>query len=127
MVELIEITVSCITAIVLAILFGLFLGTNGTYIAFIIAGIIIGYISGGNYVEGLIYGGITGIVSGFFLEVLSLFLNLLFGSSGGFGSGILVGTLDITSVLYLILIYGIVSAIGGLISAIFREGIIKYR
>lgn len=122
-----EITVGCITAVVLAIIFGLFFGSNGTYVALIIAGLITGYISYGNYVEGLINGGIVGLLAGVVLAFLSFLLTIIFGSSAGFGSGILVGALDMGTILYFILIYGIIAALGSLVVTSLKEGIIKYR
>jgi hypothetical protein len=54
MVELKNVTIRFVLALILTITFGLLIGTYGTYIGFLIVGVVTGYLAGGKVLDGFL-------------------------------------------------------------------------
>ncbi len=72
-------------AIVLVIMFGLILGTYGTYLGVLIADFITGLISNSKISNGLVNGIFVGLFTGIILLLLAFLLTLIYGVSAGLG------------------------------------------
>lgn len=123
MVEWREIVTGTIIGIVLTIIFGLLIGTYGTYIGISFAGFITGLIIDNEIIEWLISGFCVGIFTGILLALTAFILTLVYGASAGFGAGLLGGSLLIGAELYLVLSYIIISMITTFIGALISKGI----
>ena len=125
MIEWRKIVTGTFIGIVLTIIFGLLIGTYGTYIGISFAGFITGLIIDNEIIEWLISGFCVGIFTGILLAFTAFILTLVYGASAGFGAGLLGGSLEIGAELYLILSYIIISVITTLIGALISKGLTK--
>ena len=120
-----EILTGTVIAVVLIVILGLIIGTNGTYIGILIAGFITGIMSGNRMVDWLINGVCVGLFTGIILVFTAFILTLFYGPSAGFGAGILGGTILVGAELYLILLYVIISIFTTITGALVSNKLIK--
>jgi hypothetical protein len=102
--------------LILAILFGFASGTYAAYLGVLIAGVISGYMVSNKPVEGVRGGVIRGLISGFIMALIGIFvtLNIVETITGQDVPGVSLG---IVGIVYLVVFYEIISAIGGAIGA----------
>lgn len=102
--------------LILAILFGFASGTYAAYLGVLIAGVISGYMVSNKPVEGVRGGIIRGLISGFIMALIGIFvtLNIVETITGQDIPGVSLG---IVWIVYLVVFYEIISAIGGAIGA----------
>jgi hypothetical protein len=102
--------------LILAILFGFASGTYAAYLGVLIAGVISGYMVSNKPVEGVRGGVIRGLISGFIMALIGIFvtLNIVETITGLDMPGVSLG---IVGIVYLVVFYEIISAIGGAIGA----------
>jgi hypothetical protein len=98
-------------AIVMVVLFGLLIGTYGTYLGIGIAGFVTGLISGNEIMDGLFNGIFVGIGTGLILSIFALILAIIYGITAGLGAGLLAGNLGYGTEIYLIVVYIVLASI----------------
>ncbi|MGB9936165.1 MAG: DUF5518 domain-containing protein [Methanobacterium sp.] len=104
------ITIGFILTVIFALILNSFIGEIGSYISILIAGIIVGYLIKGNWINGAFHGAMIGILGGIIAVIILLIV-------GGF----VVIMDDTFSILIRIVLDVILGAIGGAAGTIIRR------
>lgn len=118
MVSVVAIVEGFILAIIFTVILvilgvGSVLGLSAAIVGFLIAGIIVGYISYGNIVDGVINGALMGVAGAIILWILSLFKGQVAAFSAQLSSYIPLNTPQ--EIIFVIVVGAIGGAIGALI------------
>jgi hypothetical protein len=100
------------TVILVTLGMGTVLGEPAVLVGFLLAGIIVGYISYGNVIDGVINGALMGIAGAIIIWILSLFHGQIAAFSATLSSYVPINT---TQTLILVIVVG---AVGGAIGAL---------
>lgn len=107
------------TVILVILGLGSVLGLSAAIVGFLIAGIIVGYISYGNIVDGVINGALMGIAGAIILWILSLFKGQVAAFSAQLSSYVPLNTPQ--EIIFILVVGAIGGAIGALILRLSRR------
>jgi hypothetical protein len=105
-----------ILILILAILFGFAVGTYVAYLGVLIAGVISGFMGSNRPVEGVRGGIIWGLITGLLMALVGIIITLNIVELIT-AQGVPIVPLGIIDIIYLVVFYEIISAIGGSIGA----------
>jgi hypothetical protein len=105
-----------ILILILAILFGFAVGTYVAYLGVLIAGVISGFMGSNRPVEGVRGGIIWGLITGLLMALVGIIITLNIVELIT-AQGVPIVPLGIIDIIYLVIFYEIISAIGGSIGA----------
>jgi hypothetical protein len=102
---------------------GSVIGLSAVMLGFFIAGIVVGYISYGDLVEGTINGALMGVIGAIIFWILSLFKGQIAAFSAQLSNYVPLNSLE--EIIILIVVGGIGGAIGALILRLNRRNMRK--
>lgn len=108
-----------LVTLVLSVTFGLAAGTYVAYLGVLIAGVLSGYLIGVKSSDKILNGALMGLIAGLIMAIVAVIIT---SYSQGL-SNISIVPIGIDSILYLIVFYGILATIGGIIGVMVKEPI----
>ncbi len=108
-----------LVTLVLSVTFGLAAGTYVAYLGVLIAGVLSGYLIGVKSSDKILNGALMGFIAGLIMAIVAVIITYY---SQGL-SNISIVPIGIDSILYLIVFYGILATIGGIIGVMVKEPI----
>ncbi len=121
MVEWKQVLNGFLVTLVLSVTFGLAAGTYVAYLGVLIAGVLAGYLIGVKSSDKIFNGALMGFIAGFIMAIVAVIITSISYSQGF--TNISVAPLGIDYILYLIVFYGILATIGGIIGVMVKEPI----
>lgn len=111
-----ELLYGLLITLILSIVFGLLLGSPGSYAGFLIATIIVGYRVGRDIIQGALHGTLVGMATG---TVFAGSMILMTSYSGGMGTSMM--EMGVSSIIVGILVDGLIGSVGGLTGSYIRD------
>jgi hypothetical protein len=114
MLNYVEIIIDSFLALVVAIVLGIFLGSIGSYLGFLVVTFFVGYFSGEDITNGAIKGIFISVIAGLIFTV-SMILMWIF-TAGGLGTSML--EFGLSGIIIGLIIDAIIGSIGGSLGAL---------
>jgi hypothetical protein len=119
MVESKQVTKGVLITLFLAIIFGFAADSYAGYLGVLITGVIMGYIVNLKHFHWIVSGLIVGLIAGFIMLIIAIIM-VSISYSTGIGVEISFNVIRMDTIVYMIIMYGIIGSIGGSIGFLVR-------